>query len=90
MSCGPFGKWGDWLIPNKLFGLDMTSACKAHDASYANPEGFTKKQVDEQFYIDLLEDVVNKRQRAVAFVYYWAVSRGHLAWWLCRLKDKLS
>ena len=32
-GCGP-GGWGDWMVPDTLWGLPVTEACRIHDWYY--------------------------------------------------------
>lgn len=34
MGCGP-GKWGDYLVPDTMYGLNVQPSCSIHDTCYA-------------------------------------------------------
>lgn len=91
-SCGP-GKLGDWIVPDKPFGLDLSKACEWHDQAYRFPEGKTKEVIDHIFYSRMMWEVSKhsgwrkRLYRVVARIYFWAVTRGHLSWWLSRRRE---
>lgn len=99
MACGPFGKYGGWIVWDKPFGLNLFWVCKRHDARYLNPKGKTKEEIDYLFYEEGVEEA-NKAPwylrhfyRKIAWVYYQGVSKtigGRLAWELCRLRDDIA
>ncbi len=71
MTCGP--KNFDWIVPDKLFGLNMVEACREHDKLYARPGVLTKEQIDKKFYNTNKSNAKNWLQRLVAWIYYKAV-----------------
>ena len=89
MACGP-GKLGDWLVPDSICGMYIGDICRWHDAAYTHPAGQSKKQIDRLFYVKLIARAGSTRwKRCVARVYYYAVTRGHLSWWRCRLRERI-
>jgi len=93
MSCGP-GTWGDLLIPDKIFGVDVTRCCTAHDEFYANPRGRSRKDGDRAFLnclrqrVRVIRPANPGRATARAWVYYAGVRLfGGVAWRRCRRKD---
>ncbi len=36
-GCGP-GKWGDWLVPDTVYGLSIKPACYIHDCNYSEAD----------------------------------------------------
>jgi hypothetical protein len=54
-ACGAGKGIGNWVIPDKIFGLRITEACKIHDYMYA--QGATieeKEQADRVFLNNML------------------------------------
>ena len=99
MSCGPFGEWGDWIVWDRPFGLDLTVPGKLHDEEYKHPNGKTKAEVDYRFYERILEEVAKSPwylwpiHRPIGWVYYKGVSMtagGRIAWELCRLREGIE
>lgn len=66
----------------------MSGPCKKHDQDYTNPQGLTKRAVDRLFFFRLMLEANTWKKKLVARAYYWAVTRGHLSWWLCRWKQR--
>lgn len=85
MACGP-GKIGDWLVLDKVGGLDLASACRLHDEFYDDHEGNvgeykTNRKAVDKIFLDHMRSIVARRpyfiQRmlgtVVVYVYYGAV-----------------
>jgi len=94
VSCGP-GILGDLIIPDRIFGVDVSVCCMEHDVGYANPEGRSRKKLDKQLLNCLLRRLLAERPanlgRALvrAWVWYAGVRIGGGLFWLkCRKRDK--
>lgn len=49
--CNGMGPEGfGWMIPDTMYGLDLSPAGDIHDWMYEYPEGLTKEQCDDTFY----------------------------------------
>ena len=92
MACGT--RWLDWIIPDSLFGIDFSDACRWHDDDYSAPGGKTRDECDDKF----LGAMVRKARkygwwrrfwaRRFALDYYAAVCDfGQDAWNCCRAND---
>jgi hypothetical protein len=75
------------LVPNSIFGTDLSMACKVHDAMYINGKTPADKRLADDLFDKNLVISVNKSSKGfmrsiklgVAKVYYWAASFfGHL------------
>ena len=54
-GCGP-GKYGNYLVPNKILGISIIEACRIHDWEYYLGETFEDKgQADFNFLLNMLE-----------------------------------
>lgn len=51
-GCGP-GKLGDALIPDKIFGLDLTPACQVHDFDYSPMSEIPRALADARFFANM-------------------------------------
>ncbi len=93
MACGPGGIW-DRLIPDRLFGCDISEACWLHDWLWGGPGGRTKWDCDNLFLIALITIVQRhaggRRWRyLLCHVYFWAVYLGGWTiWWGERRKER--
>ena len=98
-GCGP-GKYGDWIVPDDIWGLNITEECQIHDHWYEIGETEAHKiQAD----YELLENLYRKieaftspeahKLKALrilrAETYYEMVSLcGHTAFWKGKEKDE--
>jgi len=83
-GCGP-GKFGDFLVPDTVYGLSIKSACVVHDFEYAIGKTIEdKKKADLRFLANMLK-IVNDRsgftplrvvRRYRVMSYYSAVADG--------------
>lgn len=61
-GCGP-GKKGDYLVPDKIFGISITEACRIHDWEYYIGETKEdKRNADFNFLLNML-DINYKRSK---------------------------
>lgn len=83
-GCGP-GKIGDALVPDTIYGLNITPACAIHDYEYSTGKSTLEKQkADFRFLCNILI-IINKKskfglvrwvRRYRAMSYYSAVADG--------------
>ena len=83
-GCGPGGK-GEYLIPDKIWGLNVKPACEIHDWMYRFGETAADKvRADEIFLNNMLRLIdsykarcnwLQKLRKRAANKYYWVVSR---------------
>lgn len=89
-GCGP-GGFGDWLVPDTVYGLSIRKACQIHDACYALGETIKdKKSADRTFLNNMLRIIysgtkwwiLRKLRIRRAYTYYKAVKLfgGHAFW----------
>ena len=97
-GCGPGKGWKEYLVPDKIWGLNIIECCKIHDYMYfAGKTHLDKEQADRVFLYNMLRlidyetnSVVLKflRQRR-AWLYYQAVSKfGGPAFWANKNEDE--
>ena len=55
-GCGPMG-WKGSLVPNTIYGLDISEACNIHDWMYY--EGISKEDADTVFYDNMVALIDN-------------------------------
>jgi len=54
-GCGP-GGFGDWIVPDTVYGLSVTPACRRHDFRYRyrqNRNNKTRKLDDNEFLANM-------------------------------------
>jgi len=79
-GCGP-GKFGDYFVPDTVYGMSIKAACAVHDLEYSI--GKDKVKADDRFLVNMRKIVDRSRfyllkllrQRRV-LKYYWAVHVG--------------
>lgn len=80
-GCGP-GKLGDYLVPDKIWGLNIKIACTYHDWMYFVGETYQDKiRADKVFYNNMLRLIESNSRwffpkcvrRILAHIYYWYV-----------------
>jgi hypothetical protein len=81
------GTFGDWLIPDRIGLVDVSSACRDRDIAYQLPHRTSRRFADAKFHRDLLAagsdlvGAVGRSYRRRAFIYWLAVRLlGGLAW----------
>ena len=89
-GCGP-GKFGDYLVPDTLYGLSVKAACRIHDWMYAEGETIEDKDsADRTFLNNMLRIIyhttkwwiLRKLRVHRAYMYYKAVKKfGGPAFW---------
>jgi len=80
-SCGGNGISSD-LVPDHLFGTDITDACNIHDYMYLGESDIKSRQLADQLFLDNMLAAVDKTgsnllfktlRSAKAYLYYFAV-----------------
>ena len=91
-GCGP-GGWGDWLVPDTMYGLDVKPACEIHDFYYGPLMPGThecKEEADRVLLNNLIRiieaktksEILKAMRRRRAKTYYQAVKTfGGPAFW---------
>ena len=89
-GCGT-GGWKGELVPNTIYGLDVTEACNIHDWMYYAGESIQKKDLADRVLLNNLLRIIaaasspawlRKLRRFRAHLYYKAVQRyGGPAFW---------
>ena len=89
MGCGP-GKWGDYLVPDTMYGLNVKAACSIHDICYSLGKTDEDKVIsDVLLFMNTLAIIEGKSWPVIreircyrAMTYYLAVSEGgeHAFW----------
>ena len=89
-SCGPDGV-GDAIVPDTLYGLDVTPACRVHDWQYGTGTKWKDKDDADRTFLSNMLLLVEKAggppwlkwlRRKRAWVYYRAVTKfGGPAFW---------
>lgn len=90
-GCGTAGWKGD-LVPDSIWGLNITAACNAHDWDYEYGKTATDKEIADMRFLRNMIRLINKKggvlapiRRYRAMTYYNAVAEvGDDAFW----KDK--
>ena len=85
-GCGP-GGLGDWFVPDTMWGLSVTPACRIHDWDYRHSEGWGEEhrlECDQRLRDNCLI-IVNGRSRSKVLrslrrlrvkTYYYSVRLG--------------
>lgn len=83
-GCGPKGL-GGWVVPDTLYGLDISEACNIHDYMYTYPESVSvldKDYADAIFHVNMDSIIEAESGWALKWLrkrraekYYWAVKR---------------
>jgi hypothetical protein len=82
-GCGP-GKWGDYVIPDRLLGLDVSMACKIHDRMYEFAENqYDKLKADSYFLSNLVFIIIDGSNWLTRIPRLWLAWRYFLAVLLC-------
>ena len=74
-GCGP-GGWGDWIVPDKIWGLSIKAACQIHDWYYRFwPENteVARKRADKI--------LLNNMVRIIDDAWLAALEHGKYIWW---------
>jgi hypothetical protein len=92
-SCGP-GDFGDYLVPDKILGVDVTEACRIHDFQYGLFSQVSSEEdrarADRIFLNNMLRIVRHhskgkwrlRARQVIAYVYYKSVRKfGAPAYW---------
>ena len=83
-GCGP-GGFGDHLVPDTMYGLSVTPACRIHDFMYHIGETDDDKDEADRVFLNNLFRIIDARsesrilrrlRRIRARTYYYAVSYG--------------
>ena len=61
-GCGP-GKYGDYLVPDTMYGLSIKSACVVHDYEYAVGKTSDDKRKADLHFLENLLFIVNRDSR---------------------------
>jgi hypothetical protein len=102
-KCGPAGdSWLarliSWLVPDKLFGVNLAECCAQHDIEYSNSD--RRKWADENFRICIKckfkwyalqkgSSVLYQWKRLQGFIVsWWYFIAVRVAGWTCHNKDK--
>lgn len=90
-GCGPGSSWGDFLVPDTMWGLNVKPACTIHDYMYRVGESVEEKdEADRVFLNNLLRliaaaggwGILRAMRRRRAMTYYQAVKHfGGPAFW---------
>jgi len=88
-GCGPKG-WG-WLVPDTIYGVDISAACCIHDYFYLIGVSFADKKKADRIFLNNLIRIINYNTRSKfmrwlrlrrAEKYYYAVKYfGGPAFW---------
>lgn len=89
-GCGP-GGFGDWLVPDTVYGLSVFPACRIHDYMYGVGETLAdKKEADRVFLNNMVRLIKAKaawkwlrrlRLRRARTYYYFVKEFGGSAFW---------
>lgn len=89
-GCGP-GGFGDWLIPDTVWGLSVKPACRIHDWMYhVGADILDKEEADRTFANNMIRIIRAKTRLKIlrllrfrrARTYYWFVKEfGGPAFW---------
>ena len=83
-GCGP-GKYGDYLVPDKVWGLSIHPCCVIHDWQYATGKTMEDKKEADQNFLDNMLFLVNRDSKSTilrwlrsyrVMSYYRAVADG--------------
>ena len=44
-GCGPGATWGDWMVPDTMWGLNMKPVCYLHDCCYHDADNEARRHV---------------------------------------------
>ena len=61
-GCGP-GKYGDYLVPDSMYGLSIKAACIVHDYEYAIGKVMNDKRRADLHFLENLLFIVNKKSK---------------------------
>ena len=61
-GCGP-GGWLTDLVPDTIYGLDISAACNIHDWMYAEGETIEDKQLADRVFLNNLVRIINHETR---------------------------
>lgn len=96
-GCGP-GGFGDLLIPDTLWGLSISPACRIHDYMYAIGETLSDKDMADRVLLNNMIRIIQAKTRwkllkllrlRRAVIYYYSVCRfGGFAYWRGKNKDE--
>ena len=89
-GCGP-GGFGDWVIPDRMWGLSIKPACMIHDWEYHFGTTSTDKSIaDDNFLDNMIRIIIDadgyytlrwlRRQRAAKY-HFFVVHFGGPSFW---------
>lgn len=82
-GCGP-GGFGDWLVPDRIWGLLIRPSCGIHDWMYRYGIDLNDKKLSDRVFINntvrqieggLTWPWLRRRRRKAAWIYYTFVKR---------------
>jgi len=99
-GCGP-GGWGDWIVPDTMWGLDISEACRIHDWYYRFFSDRSKcgKELADTLMKENLLAIIHSKSKSRTFrtlrgvranTYHFMVSKcGQSSWDECKsIRDK--
>ena len=78
-GCGP-GKWGDWLVPDTIYLVNIKPACYLHDCEYSEMESEDDRKYADKRLFDNANKIVELKSsnkftlwlRRARLMKYWA------------------
>jgi len=67
-GCGP-GKFGDYLVPDTMYGLSVKAACQIHDWDYRPGSEITKTDADMRFLVNMIRIIKYKTRFKVVRIF---------------------
>ena len=61
-GCGP-GKWGDWFVPDTIYGLNIKPACYIHDCNYSEADTPEKRHAADLRLFANGEKIIKMKSR---------------------------
>ena len=96
-GCGP-GRFGDWLVPDTIWGLSIKKACRIHDFSWYIAETLEEKEASDRAFLNNMLRLIyagakwwilRKLRIRRAYKYYLAVKLlGGPAFWKGKNSDE--
>ena len=78
--CNGMGPKGSgWLVPDTMYGLNLSAAGDVHDWMYAYPETFNRKECDDVFHENMQEII---KQHGGFGLLQWLRNRRALKYYL--------
>lgn len=59
-GCGP-GKIGDYFVPDSIFGVSITPACRVHDFMYSVGETIADKEEADRVFLNNMIRIVSDK-----------------------------